>query len=452
MRQKLAGLLTAIFLLTTFPVQALSEEEPIEPLNPAPIPVWAYETLADAYALGLWEDGFTYTHMEPVTEEVLAGLCTIVGDKLELLNAHGGKGSWPEKPFDGTRGGVLNALYREAAGLIPQDTGAYDYLAQIGVVRGDETGLSLERTCTLMEAVVLSTRLILGLYDQANAGSLGLLWVATNGENTLYLLGTAHVDRDNIYPFHRQLREVIACADEVIFEVNFNDTQDTAAYALMQMYAEDDSLKNHVSDEVYEKAVEAGALLGLTEDQVALYKPWALGLTFQALSLQDETTGSSAMAVDLYVNAAAVNQGIQVGAVESYVYQGGLFDSLSEEYQEDLLWSGILLFLQEEEAGDLVQAADNQMTATVSAWKERDFDAFSALYDKEAILNSGDELNTMLFAERDPNMVSAAAGYLQDGTGNTYLLVVGAGHMVGETGIIQGLRDLGYTVEPIPVP
>ncbi|MFR4562872.1 MAG: TraB/GumN family protein [Flavonifractor plautii] len=35
---------------------------------------------------------------------------------------------------------------------------------------------------------------------------------------------------------------------------------------------------------------------------------------------------------------------------------------------------------------------------------------------------------------------------------HTGLLVVGAGHMVGDTGVVQGLRDLGYTVELVPVP
>ena len=43
----------------------------------------------------------------------------------------------------------------------------------------------------------MANRLILALYDANDAGSKGLLWKATNGRNTLYLLGTIHLDRDD---------------------------------------------------------------------------------------------------------------------------------------------------------------------------------------------------------------------------------------------------------------
>ena len=46
----------------------------------------------------------------------------------------------------------------------------------------------------------MAERLILALYDANDAGSRGLLWKAVNGDNTLYLLGTIHMDRSNVYP------------------------------------------------------------------------------------------------------------------------------------------------------------------------------------------------------------------------------------------------------------
>lgn len=38
----------------------------------------------------------------------------------------------------------------------------------------------------------------------------------------------------------------------------------------------------------------------------------------------DETTSSNAMAIDMYVNAKAVNAGIAIDAVETYAFQGGI--------------------------------------------------------------------------------------------------------------------------------
>ena len=84
------------------------------------------------------------------------------------------------------------------------------------------------------------------------------------------------------------------------------------------------------------------------------------------------------------------------------------------------------------------------------AWKDRDPDALAEVYDKEAILNSDDELNSKLFTERDPGMIAAAAEYLETEGENTFFLAVGAGHMVDPGGIVSGLRELGYTVELVP--
>ena len=40
-------------------------------------------------------------------------------------------------------------------------------------------------------------------------------------------------------------------------------------------------------------------------------------------------------------------------------------------------------------------------------------------------------------------MIDYAASYLSQEGAHTGLMVVGAGHMIGSTGIVQGLKDLG---------
>ncbi|MCI9157759.1 MAG: TraB/GumN family protein, partial [Lawsonibacter sp.] len=53
---------------------------------------------------------------------------------------------------------------------------------------------------------------------------------------------------------------------------------------------------------------------------------------------------------------------------------------------------------------------------------------------------------------RDPNMIAWADRYLKQDGAHTGLMTVGAGHMIGRTGVVQGLKDLGYTVEVVPAP
>lgn len=457
-KHKLLSLLLALTLAAGLAAPAFAAEE-TEFQLPSP---WAVESLADAYALGLVDDNYGSYIQSPLTEDALTALTAVAADKLALLGLEVNAKPAVELVVDTTRGGVINALYQEAAAytLPGIERAPADYLVELGVVKGGANGdLMLERQCSYQEAMVMTQRLILALYDQADAGSKGLLWKATNGDNTLYLLGTIHMDRGNVYPFHKSLRDAIAAAQEVIFEVDLNDVEGMTEFAAMQTYSDGTGLKDHVSAELYADAVSVFAQLGMTEEQVNAYKPWVLLLLLNNYFTTDDSTGDTAMAVDMYVNAVAVNAGKEIGAVETMAFQGAIFDDLSLDYQTE----GLAAYLAMIKAGPSDEPTDEEQQAIqdalaaqgqiyddmMAAWKNSDVDAMAALLDKAAILASDDEMNARLFADRDPNMIKAAAAYLETPGENTFFLAVGAGHMLDPGGIVGGLRELGYTVELI---
>ena len=277
-----------------------------------------------------------------------------------------------------------------------------------------------------------------------------------------------------MYPFHKQLRDIILNADQVTFELDFNDQAQIAEFAAMQMYSDGTTLADHISPELYQVVVNTAGMMGMDEAAIAQYKAWALASSFQSLAmLDDETTGANAMAIDLYVNSKAANAGIPIDAVETYAFQGGIFDSLSPEYQEVYLASGLLMCL---DVNTMDQATKDALTAVLGEdalepatqealeaevaqigiwmdqWKARDTEGFAAAYPKDTIIQSDDELNSKLFTDRDPGMIQYAADYLSQEGSHTGLMVVGAGHMIGNTGIVQGLKDLGYAVEVVSKP
>ena len=472
MKRKLFSLLLTLGLLGGS--QTALAAEPAQ--EPAPLPAWSYGMLADGYALGLFGDEIYTSHSQTVTQEQLDHMTQVVADKLALLEVETRPAGGEALVLDTTRGGVVNALYQEAAAYAfpGVEAGAEEFMTSVGALAGDGVSLRLEEPCTLLEAATMADSLILNLYDQENAGSLGLLWKADNGAgNTLYLLGSIHTDVNNTYPIHKQLRDIILDADLVAFELDFNDQEQIAEFAAMQVYSDGTTLVDHISPELYQVTVEAAAMLGMDEQTVAQYKAWALASTFQSLATVDETTSSNAMAIDLYVNAKAGNAGIPIDAVETYAFQGGIFDGLSPEYQEAYLAGGLLMVLDvdtmdqetrdalaavlgedalEPATQEAIQAQLDQISAMMDTWKDRDPEEFDKVYGKDAILESDDELNSKLFIDRDPGMIQYAADYLSQEGSHTGLLVVGAGHMVGDTGIVQGLKDLGYTVEVVPHP
>lgn len=455
--KKLLSLLLAFGLLT---VPVLAEEPQADPL-----PAWAWGEVADSYALGLVGDEIYTDHSKPVTQEQLDKMTQVAADKLVLLEVEqrSNAGSFV---IDTTRGGVLNALYMEAlpyafAGV---DAGPVEFLSSLGVIHGDGADLALDRPCTLLEAACFANRMILALYDQQNAGSLGLLWKAEGNGNTLYLLGSIHTDRSNLYPFHKQLRDIITSAELAAFELDFNSQEGIDEFTAMQVYSDGTTLKDHIDPELYQEVVDTLAPLGMPEEQVAQYKPWTLSNSFTALSMTDDTTSENAMALDLYVNAKASNVGVPVEGVETYAFQGKIFDDLSDEFQEDYLAMTLAMFqgmdaagdLSEEEKAELEAALKEQYDAVdrwMEQWKTRDVEAFAKDYPKDDIQGDAtNELNAKLFEGRDPNMIAWADRYLKQEGSHTGIMTVGAGHMVGRTGIVQGLKDLGYTVEVVPTP
>lgn len=451
--------LLALALVLCLGTPAMAAEAPVQ--QPSP---WAYEYIADAYALDLVDDNMGQYILSRITQERLDAMTDAAAAKLALLKLPRRTASDEPLVVDLTRGGVMNALYQICADyeLDGIEEGPAAFFTRLGVMHGVNTAgdLDLERACTCQEAMVMTVRLVLAVYDQVDAGSHGLLWKATNGSNTLYLLGTAHMDRGNIYPFHRSLRTALASAQEVIFEVDFNDQEGMAQFAALQSYADGTTLKDHISPELYAQTVELfSSIAGLPEETVASFKPWALATSLMSLMTQDESTGDAPLAIDLYLNTAAVYQGKRIGAVETYALQGGIFDTLSPEYQEMYLASYVAMFLaaggeapelSEEEQQEVQEALElqNQMLdSIIQAWKAGDAEAFEEVCGKAAIVDSPDELNSRLFTDRDPNMIQYAAQLLEREGENTFFMAVGAGHMVDPGGIVGGLRALGYTVE-----
>lgn len=457
--KRLLVLLLALSLLGTAPVLA-AEADPA-----AQLPAWSYSEISDGYAMGLFGDEIYTDFAKVITQEQLDKMTQVAAGKLALLGVEqrSGAGSFV---LDTTRGGVLNALYMEAlpyafAGI---DAGPVEFLSSLGVVHGDSTGLALDRPCTLLEAACFANRMILALYDQQNAGSLGLLWKAEGNGNTLYLLGSIHTDRNNLYPFHKQLRDIISGVELAAFELDFNSQEGIDEFTAMQMYSDGTTLKDHIDPELYQEVVKALTSLGMPEEQIASYKPWALANTFTALSMADDTSSENAMALDLYVSAKASNLGIQVEGIETYAFQGKIFDDLSDEYQENYLAMTLSMYLgmdaaeglsEEEKAAyeAALKEQDEAVSRWMEQWKTRDTEAFANDYPKDVIQsNTTDELNSKLFEGRDPNMIAWADRYLKQDGSHTGLMTVGAGHMIGKTGVVQGLKDLGYTVEVVPVP
>ncbi len=418
---------------------------------------WALSELVDAEALGLLPYQYDKNLHSTISSGEANYLIFQVGEKLKSLG-YQEKTAFQNIRCDGTRGNFISLLYQELmrfeipASIAASGSNAEEYMLKNQIILGDGTGdPALDRNCTLQEGILITQRFLTDFCRRTGNASEGLLWKATNGGNVLYLLGTIHVDRGNIYPYSESLSQVITRSDAAYFEVDFFDEEGIEEFMQLQRYSDGTTLKDHISADLYEAVVEVMYQLGFTEAQTASFKPWALANTFSSLSLEetDRQTATAPVAIDLYVYQKALVSGAEIGEIEGYVFQGELMDSLSAEYQEAYLASCLFSYLwglNNEEPSASVSGIDEML----EMWIERDADAFEAYSAKEEQMESGDELSLLLFEKRDQNMIAFADNLLRQEGNKTQILVVGAGHMVGDGGIVNGLKQLGYEVELVP--
>lgn len=444
MKKKLLALLFALAMAVT-PALAAAEPEGMDQ-----VPDWAKDAMLECSALDMLADETFEELTQPVTQEQMDRITDSMAAKLALLGLEPADPDAKAVLVDNTRQGVMNAFYQEVSAYILHGVtdDPIETLQNLKVVQGDGTGLALDRVCTLQEALIMGQRLVLCVYDQLGCGSMGLLWKATGNGNTLYLLGTIHIETDELYPVHATLRNALLSSDVVMTEVDFADEEDMARMAELQLYDDGTTLADHISPELHEKVLAALEPLGLTQEQIDSYRAWALASTFLQLAVSDvDETDDGVFPIDLYVQYKAQENNIPLTAVESATFQiEHVMNPLTDEFQEVYLATALDSYLNADgSAGD--PEAVEQTDKMMAAWRFADVAGLEAILDKDAIMTSDDEMTRRLFEERDPNMVAFADNFLKSETPTTGFMAVGAGHMVGETGIVQSLKDLGYTVE-----
>ncbi len=264
------------------------------------------------------------------------------------------------------------------------------------------------------------------------------LWKVQSKTSTLYLLGSIHFLKQENYPLNPGIEKAFAQSNALVVEADISDPGKLNSDKLLQsaLYPENDSLENHLSRETYEYVKKETGKLGLPIELIARQKPWVLALTLEGLELMklgfDPTHG-----VDVYFLSKA--QGSKkILELEGVDEQFNLLSSFSDKEQELFLVYTLK---------DLNLLGD-EANALVKAWSTGNANGIESIITKTVREDRRLEpIWKRLLDDRNKGMVSKIEGYLK--TRETYFVVVGAGHLVGNKGIVQMLKERGYSVEQL---
>lgn len=300
--------------------------------------------------------------------------------------------------------------------------------------------LSAKRAMILSVIIGLSVILFVPLQTSAQKQSKtnSLMWKATKGKNTAYLLGSVHLGTKDFYPLPPEIEAAFEQASVLLVEIDINkvDVATTQSLILKNgVYAGDDNLWKHINGATAEQVRKFCAKYNLPAEGFAKLKPWLVALTISVVELQKQGM-DAAFGIDKYFLDKAKDKK-RIQSLETAEWQMELFSALPDDQQETYLKSTM------DEIGD----STNSAALLQTAWLSGDARQIEALTDKMAIKPA--ELQKKLIDDRNPKMADAAEQCLKGA--EKCFMVVGAAHLIGSNGVVQLLKNRGYQIEQVSV-
>ena len=272
---------------------------------------------------------------------------------------------------------------------------------------------------------------------EVRAQDKSFLWQVqpTKSNGSVYILGSIHFLKKENYPLKKNIEKAFTNAEKLVLEINLKDAESGAVQRMTLekgMQRNGKTLDQNISPETYGLAQKRAAELGIDIRALSPLKPWVVALTLTALQLQklgfDPKHG-----VDRYLAERAIKSGKSIAGLESAAFQIGLIDDLSERDQESMLRQSL-------KEMDLL---DKGLAQIVRAWSTGDVQSLETL-----LLNSMREYPVVyqrIIVDRNRRWLPEIEKMIEQG--ESTLIVVGAGHLIGKDGVVELLKARGYTLE-----
>lgn len=272
----------------------------------------------------------------------------------------------------------------------------------------------------------------------------------TDGEgHRVWLMGSIHVGLPSFYPLPTYITEAYKNADALAVEcdvVAFSSNLSQQLQALQgMMYSDGSTIKDHISQELYDYAVEILKEQRQYSSALDVYTPnvWSSAIDNY---LTAQMGFDSELGIDMYFLNDAYDTGKEILEIESVEFQYNMLGGFPEQLQVLMLEGSVYNYENPDEAKE-------QLQALVDAWALGDPEGLYALLSEEGEFESEEErelyalYNDEMIVKRNRNMADYAEEALA--SGKEVFICVGAAHVVGIGAMADLLQQRGYTVELI---
>ncbi|MCH8475863.1 MAG: TraB/GumN family protein [Opitutales bacterium] len=283
----------------------------------------------------------------------------------------------------------------------------------------------------------LTTILALGFLGQsflsAEPEDRGMVWKVESPTASVYLAGSVHILSFDDYPLPPPYESAYEASGKVVFELNMGDLFSLEKQTILQQSSrlpQGTTLEDVLRPDTLNSLEKYLQSREFSRSGFAGHQPWFVATTITTMELMH--LGLSPMAgVDMHFYQRAIRDGKSTGALETLEYQLSLFSDLSMEEQDRFLQASLIE----------IDTINQELQTMLTYWRTGQADQLANFLNEG--LAEFPTLKDSLLDERNRNWVAEIETFLAGE--ETVMVVVGAGHLVGENSVVELLEKNGHT-------
>lgn len=276
--------------------------------------------------------------------------------------------------------------------------------------------------------------------------SKGFLYKLHNEKNnsTVYLLGSIHIYKEDYYPLSDNIMNAYNESKSLTYEILNADSPSTEdlQYVMEKSMYKNDVLKNHVSEELYDKLKKVQEKFEFPPSIVTQYTPAfaSLNLEVYLATLQ----GHNGLAgIEGFFGRRAQRDQKPEYQIESLKSQIDMLASFSYETQIQMLEETVDHALEIDKDEFL---KENQDEGLFQYWYLGDEEKIMGELTNSALYENKEYIDKMI-NHRNELMADYVEKMLEEKADETNMVIVGALHVIGKGGIVDLLDEKDYSIE-----
>jgi len=273
------------------------------------------------------------------------------------------------------------------------------------------------------------------------SGVTPLIWEVRSEANAVYLLGSIHLGRGDMYPMGPVVEKAYQTSKIVVLEADPTDQESVMEAISVSLYQPPESLQKNLPVPLLARLSRTLERYGIPLEQVQPMKPFLVAITLASIEYAKAGFDPS-LGVDMHFARRAKQDGKPVVELESFGSQMALMSNLSDRLQESMLQ----VTLDSIDKGEIPALVGSM----VDAWKSGDgirlLDTVSA-EERKLPAAVAQEFHRKFMSDRNIAMVGKIESMLKEP--DVHFIAIGAAHLLGQDSVLKILSEKGYRVRPL---